>query len=490
MSKPLPISLDVQVQLSLAQQMQATNMTLLCVCSPNVDFLAGDRVRVYSDFASFAEEVDSGLSLYWAGQAFFSQPLAPPTLAVARVFTASQPALVTSGEIDVTALTAIEDGQLTIQAGTTPTTLSGLDFSDCSDLADVVAVLGTGWSVNTAGDRIVFTSEGTGDDQVAAYATNPVTTGENATALLALTAATGAVLTQGYTFTDFATEIENIASEAKSAGFPIYGWALDAGYRDGGEGSEQDILAAYALASDIQSAQTAWLCSNDVTAYAGQTDTDLGSRILATGNSATFVAWHDNAQFYPEVSAAAVALGVNYALSNSTLTLKFKDLPGIDTVDITETQLAVLEAKHYNVLTLIANGMRTLRNGVQAAASWFTDTKVNLDNFVNELQTAIFNVFLQQPKVPYTVAGQMLLVAAAQDICERYKVNGTFADRQIQDVQAQGGYYVASAYRVEPMPIQSASASDRAGRVAPPIRITAYLAGAIHSVSVNVTVTQ
>ena len=96
MSKPLPISLDVQVQLSLAQQMQATNMTLLCVCSPNVDFLAGDRVRVYSDFASFAEEVDSGLSLYWAGQAFFSQPLAPPTLAVARVFTASQPARATT----------------------------------------------------------------------------------------------------------------------------------------------------------------------------------------------------------------------------------------------------------------------------------------------------------------------------------------------------------------------------------------------------------
>jgi hypothetical protein len=186
----------------------------------------------------------------------------------------------------------------------------------------------------------------------------------------------------------------------------------------------------------------------------------------------------------------ARAIGVDYALQNAALTMKFKDLPGIDTVTITETQLLALEARSINTFTLIGNNARTYRNGVMSAANWYIDTRINLDNYVNELQTQVFNVFLQQPKVPYTPTGQAMLCQAAALISNNYVYNGTFADRQLDDPQSQAGFTIAPAYTITPTPIYRSTDSDRAARIAPPISILAYLSGAIHSVLVNVNVNQ
>ena len=57
---------------------------------------------------------------------------------------------------------------------------------------------------------------------------------------------------------DFTTEIEKTQLAAQAVGRKIYGWSLDAQYRD--TGTEQAELAAYALANDRQAA---FLCSND-----------------------------------------------------------------------------------------------------------------------------------------------------------------------------------------------------------------------------------
>jgi hypothetical protein len=467
--------------------MLATNMTMLCVLSPVAPFTPDTRLRFYDNFLSFAADVPSSLSIYNAGLEFFSQPNHPEMLAVAQVFTASQPAQVVSGPMAVVpSMAGMTSVGFVIQAGTTPTSITSKDLHSCTTLAQIATALGTGWSV--VGNSLVYTSAANGIAQIAAFATPPSGSGQmDGSALLKLTAATGATKTNGYTFVDFPTELLNIQTLAQEGGESIYAWALDAQYRDIGSGSVQDELAAYALAGERQAA---FLCTNDPLTESAADQTCLAYRLMETGNTATHVFYDDNAQFYPEVSVAAIMLGVNYALKNATITAKFKDLPGVNPVNLTQTQLNAITAKQCNTFTLIGTGARTVREGVQSAASWFTDTKVNLDNFVNDLQTAIYNVFLQQPKVPYTVQGQMLLVAAAQQICQQYVSNGTFADRQIEDITAQNGYYVAPATQVNPMPIQTATAADRAARLAPPIQIVAYLAGAIHKVAVNVNVTQ
>ena len=155
---------------------------------------------------------------------------------------------------------------------------------------------------------------------------------------------------------------------------------------------------------------------------------------------------------------------------------------------ITATQLAVLTGRRINTYTLIGNNSRTIREGVQSSADYFSDDVVNLDNFVEELQVEVYNVFLRNKKVPYTPAGQLLIVSACELICRKYVTNGVFADRPVEDTTKESGVSVLQACTVTPMGIETATTSNRAARIAPPVQITAYLAGAIHKITVNVDV--
>ena len=188
------------------------------------------------------------------------------------------------------------------------------------------------------------------------------------------------------------------------------------------------------------------------------------------------------------MSYAALALSVNYALENSTLTMKFKQLTGIETVPLTETQLSSLKARRINTYVSLGNSSSVVREGVQSADSWFTDSHVNLSNYKEELQVEVFNVFMRNKKVKYTSTGQDLLVSAAAKINSRYIRNGTFADREEETTDNETGYKTFPACTITPAPIYSATTSERANRVAPPIAIVAYEAGALHSVAIDVTV--
>jgi hypothetical protein len=186
----------------------------------------------------------------------------------------------------------------------------------------------------------------------------------------------------------------------------LYGWCLGASLRTV---PIQTAAAAWALD------QTAMmvLCSNDTLALSPGSG-DIGTAVSATGNRRVVCVYHDNVQSYPDVSILAYMLSVNYRIQDSTVTAKFKVLPGIETVQLTETQWATLQSKGYNTYTAIGNNARTYRDGTtdDPTGGWYMDTVINLDNFVEDLSVNVFNVFLRNKKIPYTRAGQMLLVDA------------------------------------------------------------------------------
>lgn len=281
---------------------------------------------------------------------------------------------------------------------------------------------------------------------------------------------------------DLLAEVALIQAAAVDSMKPIYGWILDRTYRDT---ADQADLSDWVQAQDL--AVTA-LVTNNVLAYSADDETNIAFYAMNAGNSRTAVIYHDTDQYYPDVSILARMLAVDYAGTNAAITAKFKDLPGIPTVPLTATQLAALTARRCNTFTLIGNGNRTFRDGVTSLAGWYLDTVINLDNLQNEMHTAVFNVFLQTPKVPYTVAGQAMLVGAATLICNRYTTNGVLAPRDIP--KASGGFTTLPSYVMQPSPVGGATASDRAARVAPPIQITAYEAGAMHTVTINVNAVQ
>lgn len=401
---------------------------------------------------------------------------------------ASTPAELTSGEITLADLYNVTDGAMTLVMNGATVNLYGLNFATYGSsltLNEVVQILtaaiGSNGLVEVSGQSIVISTNQKGEGVTIGYASSASSI-TDLSAILALTQSTAASRIDGYTPGGLVSEVALIQTAARCAGRSVFAWTLDRQYRDT---QDQKDFADWAEAQD-QAYFSA--CTNSVQAYNTADTTNIGFYAHNKGYIKTSVMYHNNPQVYPDVSYAALALSVNYALENSTLTMKFKQLTGIETVPLTETQLSSLKARRINTYVSMGNSSSVVREGVQSADSWFTDSHVNLSNYKEDLQVEVFNVFMRNKKVKYTSAGQDLLVSAAAKINNRYIRNGTFADREEETTDNETGYTTLPACTITPAPIYSATTSERANRVAPPIAIVAYEAGAFHSVAIDVTV--
>lgn len=393
-----------------------------------------------------------------------------------------------SGEITLADLYNVTDGAMTLVMNGATVNLYGLNFATygssltLNEVAQILtAAIGSNGLVEVSGQSIVISTNQKGEGVTIGYASSASSI-TDLSAILALTQSTAASRIDGYTPGGLVSEVALIQTAARCAGRSVFAWTLDRQYRDT---QDQKDFADWAEAQD-QAYFSA--CTNSVQAYNTADTTNIGFYAHNKGYIKTSVMYHNNPQVYPDVSYAALALSVNYALENSTLTMKFKQLTGIETVPLTETQLSSLKARRINTYVSMGNSSSVVREGVQSADSWFTDSHVNLSNYKEELQVEVFNVFMRNKKVKYTSAGQDLLVSAAAKINNRYIRNGTFADREEETTDNETGYTTLPACTITPAPIYSATTSERANRVAPPIAIVAYEAGAFHSVAIDVTV--
>lgn len=399
------------------------------------------------------------------------------------------PAKLTTGTFTPSALAEIKDGAFAITVNNVQQSVYDLDFTGFGPditVMNVVSVLSSAFgsklsiSVTDPG-VIVFSTPASGEGNTLSYGL-PAPSVVDLSAILGLSQETYASKANGYTPGGLVSEAALIQTAARCAGRSIFAWTLDRKYRDT---PDQKAFADWAEAQD-QAYFSA--CTNSSLAYNTADSTNIGFYANNKGYIKTSVFYHNNPQVYPDVSYAALALSVNYALENSTLTMKFKQLTGIETVPLTETQLSALASRRINTYVSMGNSSSVVREGVQSADSWFTDSHVNLSNYKEELQVEVFNVFMRNKKVPYTAAGQDLLVSAATKINSRYTRNGTFADREEETTDNETGYTTLPATTIIPAPVYSATTSERANRIAPPISIVAYEAGAFHSVAIDVTV--
>ena len=281
---------------------------------------------------------------------------------------------------------------------------------------------------------IVFSTPASGEGNTLSYGLSAPSV-VDLSAILGLSQETYDSKANGYTPGGLVSEAALIQTAARCAGRSIFAWTLDRQYRDT---PDQKAFADWAEAQD-QAYFSA--CTNSSLAYNTADSTNIGFYANNKGYIKTSVFYHNNPQVYPDVSY--VSMG---------------------------------------------NSSSVVREGVQSADSWFTDSHVNLSNYKEELQVEVFNVFMRNKKVPYTAAGQDLLVSAATKINSRYTRNGTFADREEETTDNETGYTTLPATTIIPAPVYSATTSERANRIAPPISIVAYEAGAFHSVAIDVTV--
>ena len=489
----LPISFDVTVSLSKAQVAVGKDMTTICFCTPNVDFLHGDRVKTFLTSDSFNKITTTGSSVYWAGQAFFAKTKRPAKLAVGRIYTTDQEAYLLSGGIkSLTELASISDGAFDITVNGTVKALTGLDFTGVTDISGVANVINTALTDATCAiykDNLIIKTNTTGDEATISYATEPTTTGSGITdisGLLGLTEATGASYADGYTAGTISEELQGIADAATRAGLFFYGWTLDSEYRDT---EDQEEATAWINARSFRAIGA--MCTNNANAYNPASTSNNGYKATEAGLAGINYTYDDNPQVYPEISYLANFLAVDYNQENSTIAGKYKDADGISAVNFPdiETNVQTLNARRINTITgVVGQTIKFFREGNQSSSIWSTDGWVNVCNFINDIEIEILNVFLRNKKVPYTPDGQNLLIAAASKVCNKYKRNGSFSDGMEEDSTSETGYRVIPAFDIAIQEISATTAAQRAAHIGTPMTITVNDAGWMGSIAINVDV--
>lgn len=500
--KSLPRSLDVQISVSRLQAETRTDLSILAVAAENLGFFPdSNRIRFYSSIEAVEVDFAVGTEAHFAASAFFSQTPRAVQMAIGEVFLSDQPAYLASSVLsaaEIAILAAISDGSMDVVydlgegAGSQTFNFTGLDFTGMTTIEQIVAELqvaapyGSPVAVDLktlpgGTKHITITANAVGTGVLISYPVAAVA-GTYVGNLLNLTSVEGGKRFLGYDIEGIGGELTNIANAANQLEKFIYGWTLGASLRD------VDIQVAAAVWVLARSKAMMCLTTNDLTALDPEVEIDMGSVIQDTNNRRVVCIYHDNVQAYPDVSILGYMLHVDYRLQASVVTAKFKQLPGIGTVEVTETELTVLQSKGYNVYTSIGNTAETYREGETENSDWWMDSVINLDNFVEDLEVALLNVFLRNKVVPYTNAGQLLLVDACNDVGNQYTFNGTFADRPVTDSTLKSGISIKPAYLTTPVSIAQSSVADRASRIGPPIAMTVYESGAIHSVAVNVEV--
>jgi hypothetical protein len=228
----------------------------------------------------------------------------------------------------------------------------------------------------------------------------------------------------------------------------------------------------------------------DTTAIDPTSTTDLGYLLEANNLSRTFSQY---SQYEPQAVASFFgrASTVNFNGSNTTLTMKFKQEPGVRAETITETQAQALKGKNVNAFVNYDNETAIIQEGVMASGMFF-DERHGCDWLENAIQTAVWNLlYTSQTKVPQTDEGTNLIIATIEAVLTQAVNNGLVAPGQWNAAgfgQLKQGDYLAKGFYTYAPPVSTQLQADREARKSVPIQVAIKLAGAVHFVDVLVSV--
>ncbi|RAY50403.1 bacteriophage protein [Enterobacter cancerogenus] len=218
--------------------------------------------------------------------------------------------------------------------------------------------------------------------------------------------------------------------------------------------------------------------------------TDLAYKLKAAKYARTFVQYSTSSK-YAALSAFGRAFTVNFNGSNTTITLKFKQEPGITYETLTTNQAAALDAKNCNVFVYYQNDTAILQQGVMSSGDFF-DERHGLDWLQNYVQTNLYNLlYTSTTKVPQTDAGVTRLLSNVEQSMDQSVTNGLVATGVWNGGpigQLDSGDTLTKGYYVYAQPISEQAQADREARKAPVIQVACKLAGAVHFADVQINV--
>lgn len=485
----IPVSKVVKVNILSSPTFPARKgFGLLNIIGKSARLPIGDRIRAYSDMAGVAADFQSTDEEYKAAQIFFSQAPRPTELLISRRFDAA-----VSGELlcsvnyekTLTTWQAVTNGGFDIKLDGVNVQITALNLSGAANLDAVASAIQTKLALALAGSTCVFDgkrfiirSGTTGVTSTVDYTTAP--TGAGAPTDI------GAML---------GSRLEDLGVKTAGSAIETIAGSLDAlqqknpswyGVTFTKELTEQNIKDAAAWAeTQVKIFGFTTSASNVLDA---SVTADIASFMKSNLYDRTFCIW-DNDDPYQIVSAFARAFTVNFNEQNSTITLKFKLLPGTTPVQLTETQRQALVAKNCNYYTYFGDSAM-LAEGVMAGGKFF-DERHGLDWLQNAIETNVFGyLYTRTTKVPQTDKGVAALVQQVEKACREGVNNGLLAPGVWNGMdlgEVKSGSFLSKGFYVYAQPVAEQNQSDREARKAPPIQVIAKGAGAIHFVDITVT---
>lgn len=487
----LPVSRLVRVTINLSPLAAARRTFGILMIAGDSNVINGlERYRTYDSIEGVVEDFGTSGPEYEAAALYFGQTPKPRTVMIGRwlrTATAGQAVggTLTPAEQLMSAWTGVTTGAFTISVDGTPQTVTGLDFSGATNLNGVATLITSGLSGATCawnGSSFVITSSTTGALSAISYATTPGS-GTDISAQLKMTEATAIALIPGY---DAETPVE-CAAALVDASNAWYGLTFAASTQPTVD-QAMDV-AAYIQALDIKRIFGSTITNTSV--LSALVTNDLASKLKDAGYTRSFTQYSSQSA-YAVASFFGRAFAVNFNANRSTITMMYKQEPGVTGEELTTTQANVLESKRCNVLAKYVNNTMIIQYGVMAGPAWFDEIH-GLDWFEDAVQNACYNLMYTSPtKIPQTDAGSNQFVTTINSVADEAVNNGLVAPgvwtSSVEFGELKTGQYLKAGYYTYAQPMALQSQSDRESRVAPPISVAIKLAGAIQEVDIVVDV--
>lgn len=205
-------------------------------------------------------------------------------------------------------------------------------------------------------------------------------------------------------------------------------------------------------------------------AAAGTGSSDLADDLKVLAYTRTATAYHPS----PGAMLGAAWLGTRLPFDPGAETWKFARPAGVSAVSLTATHRVNLRAKKANTLQTVA-GVNIMWEGTTVDGD-FIDTTRGLDWLEDDMTKAVFGAMAGALKVPYTNAGLAFIENQIRGSLSRAISRGILSPDLADEP-------------IITMPkIANISANDKGIRLLPDVKWSARLAGAVHRVQINGTV--
>ena len=477
----LPVSRVVNVAVEMSPTAAALRNFGSCLILGDSDIIDTDeRIRLYSSISDIATDFGISSREYLAAQAFFSQSPQPTQVYIGRWAKSATAGrlrgrTLSSAEQDISLFTAITTGTLSLTIDGASKSMASIDLSAETNLngvaSQISSALGVSGSCAWTGERFVITSATTGTSSTVA------------------TTDTG-TLSSLMGFAGSATSVAGVAAESLASAITALldynTWYMVCVAPDA---SDDSIVEAAGLIEAASPSRMIGFTTQNSTEIDSTASSTLGSRLKGLGYNRTILVYSSDSP----VAAASVfgrMATINFEGSNTTLTLKFKQLPGVTAENLRSSQAEALKSHNVNAFCAYQNDTSILQEGI-TSGGWFIDETHGLDWLQNRVATDLWNLLSTSKKVGQDESGATAIVSCVNKSLEQGVTNGLIAPG-VWNGDAFGalesGDTLSTGYYVYIQPFDEQSQSDREARKAPPIQIAVKLKGAVHFINVTITV--